>query len=309
LHLLDLWSGERRFVIEHTASRRIVRWDLLGARVAADGFGGRVFEGGMYQFPADVRPDVVAHFRRLHRKHQRRFPNDDSRGFFRKHGMAFHHVWLRLVAFPAAPQLVTAEGDPLLFCRAVFDVADPHDLDALWTEMAARHDVQPGDEGRLIWRETAEHGRRGTGVWIRDGQRVVLETGSKERAERGRAWLEGLAARRVRYRATAIETIDQTIDALRQGPSRRLDPLPDVDTGPVRDLYNRHYTAWMDRPVPALGNRTPRHAARTRLWRARLIELLKQLENRADRAALHGRPGYDFAWIWRELGLERPGLS
>ena len=63
------------------------------------------------------------------------------------------------------------------------------------------------------------------------------------------------------------------------------------------------------RPAPSLGNRTPRRAAQTKLWRPRLVELLKRLENGAERASLHGRPPYDFHWIWRELGIERPGSA
>src|SRR5262245_46258051 len=34
-HLLDLWTGERSFVIEPEATDRIVTWDLLGARVSS----------------------------------------------------------------------------------------------------------------------------------------------------------------------------------------------------------------------------------------------------------------------------------
>jgi hypothetical protein len=311
LHLLDLWSGSRVFVVEHTASQRIVRWDLLGARVASDGFGGLVFEGGLYQYPAEARQELVSHFRRLHRRHQRKFPGDDSRAFFRRHGMAFHHMWLRLVAFPEPAKVVTAEGDPLLFCRAVFDACDAAALDALWAEMAASPEIEQDDEGRLIWRERTGAGLRQAGTWTRSGERLVLEAGSKERAARGRAWVEAFAAGRVRYRATAIETVDQTIEALRQPPASRFALPSHPDAGPVRELYDRHYAGWLDRPLSALGNRTPRAAARTRLWRGRLVDLLKQLENRAERASLHGRPEYDFAWIWRELGLERPeaGLS
>ena len=63
----------------------------------------------------------------------------------------------------------------------------------------------------------------------------------------------------------------------------------------------------MDRPVPALANRTPRAAARSRLWRGKVVELLKGFENMSARGALDGRPAYDFQWMWRELGLERPG--
>jgi hypothetical protein len=83
--------------------------------------------------------------------------------------------------------------------------------------------------------------------------------------------------------------------------------VPDENTGAVRDLFDRHYLSWIDRPAPSLGNRSPRAAARTTLWRPKLVDLLKQLENATERAARSGRPGYDFSWIWQELGLSRPG--
>ena len=76
------------------------------------------------------------------------------------------------------------------------------------------------------------------------------------------------------------QTLDQAMDELRtvRAP-RALDPPAPVDTSAVQELYDRHYLTWLDRPVPALGNRTPRAAARTKIWRPRLIDLLKRFEN------------------------------
>ena len=96
----------------------------------------------------------------------------------------------------------------------------------------------------------------------------------------------------------------------RHRPRRAMvDEPPPGDTGAVRQLFDRYYRTWLDRPVPALGNRTPRAAARTKIWRVRLIEVLKQIENGAERASLAGRPAYDFQWIWQELGLQRPSSA
>src|SRR5687768_15471835 len=58
VHLLDLWTNERLFVIERTATQQIVTWDLLGARVAPDGMGCHVFEGGLYLYPAEVKDTI-----------------------------------------------------------------------------------------------------------------------------------------------------------------------------------------------------------------------------------------------------------
>ena len=308
VYVSDLWSGAAVFVIERSATQQMVVWDLLGARVASDGMGGHVFEGGLYLYPPDARDHVIGHFRRLHRRHHRKFPLDDARAFFRKHGMVFNHLWLQLVAFREPPALVTSDGEEVIFCRALFDTGDPEGVRAL---LDAQADVRRGEGDQWLWIEDDVDGERLLGTWTFEAERLVLETMSQGRSTRGREWMEGLAGGLVRYRATSLETVAQTLDALRQGDSSspraalRPDDRPD-DTAAVRELYDRHYRSWLDRPLPALGNRTPRAAASMRLWRPKLLDLLKQYENTSERAERSGRPGYDFAWIWRELGLERP---
>jgi len=281
-----------------------VTWDLLGARVAPDGMGGNVFEGGLYLYPADAKDHIVGHFRRLFRKHHRKFPKDDAGAFFRTHGMVFHHLWLSLVAFPEPPRVKTAEGDPLVFCRTVFESEHVADVRAT---IARQPNIHAIEDGHYAWHEPRDDGDRLLGTWAFEESRVVFETTSQKRAERGRAWLEKLVGDLVRYRATALESLDQAMNALRdRRPMKPQEEAPDIQNGVVRELYDRHYHSWLDRPTPALGNRSPRAAAQTKLWRPRLIDLLKRIENGAERGALAGRPAYDFQWIWRELGLDRP---
>lgn len=308
VHLLDLWTNERLFVIERTATQQIVTWDLLGARVAPDGIGCHVFEGGLYLYPAEVKDTIIRHMRRLHRRHHRRHPFDDLATFFRKHGMVFHHLWLNLVAFPEPPELVTTEGDRLVFCRSVFETDQP---DAVRADLAAHPDVRVMQDGHLSWRERTDTGERELGSWTLDGNRLVLETMSQERAARGRTWVESVLGDRVRYRATSLETLGQAMRDLqpraRKPAELVIDGVPPEGAGAVRELFDRHYRSWIERPVPALGNRTPRAAAAVALWRPKVVNLLKQLENASERATINGRPSYDFSWLWQELGLSRPG--
>lgn len=304
MRVIDLWTGTRTFVVERTASTQIVQWDLLAARVAPDGMGSDVFEGSLYLYPAEAKERILAHFRRLYRRYHRRFPAHDTNTFFRRHGMVFHHLWLSLVAFPPPPRVTTSDGDPLVFCRAVFDTPRAGDVRAA---LSRQPDVHPVDEQRLVWTEAADDGDRVIGTWSIEGGRVVLETTSQERAKRGRAWAERVMGDMVRYRATGMETLEQAMKDLRPRPAEpAVERADEAETDAVRDLYDRHYHDWLDRPVPALGNRTPRVAARTTVWRRRLTDVLKQMENTVQRGALSGRPPYDFAWLWTELGLERP---
>lgn len=43
----------------------------------------------------------------------------------------------------------------------------------------------------------------------------------------------------------------------------------------LRDYYVR----WLDEPIPALGNKTPRKAVKTKKGRAQVTALLKDIEN------------------------------
>jgi hypothetical protein len=302
--LVDLWTGERRLVTDRSAPDPVVMWDVLGARVAPDGAGGHRFEGGLYRYPAEVKAQLLARFRQASRRHQRRDPGSDAAAFFRRHGALFHQLWLDLVAFPGPLELLTSDGDPMVFCRVVFDTARAQDVRRA---IGGHPDVRPLAPHRFVLHAPAPDGSRELGRWEVDGTRVVFETTSQARATRGRAWLESLAGGLVQYRATAFETLDQAMDGLRRpaddGPGAR---PPARDARAVTALFDRHYRTWLDRPLSELGHRTPRAAARTRTWRPRLITLLKRLENGAAHAALAGRAPYDFRWIWSELGLERP---
>ena len=303
LRLVDLWNGSRLFVIERSTSLQVATWDLVGGRVASDGLGGHLFEGGLYVYPAVAKERVVGEFRRLHRRYQRRFPGHDSAPFFRKHGAVFNHLWLEQVVFPEPPKVTVAEGDPLVFCRAVFETAD---VEGVRAKIRGHADVRPLEDDRFAWCEQGPEGLRQVGQWSFENGRVVLESTSQTRVARGRAWIEGLVGDVVRHRATALETLDQAMHDLLRPPPSPATGLPEAQQRAIRELYDRHYLLWLDRPDPDLGNRTPRSAAQGRLWRAKLIERLKRLENGGERAALAGGAAYNFEWLWKELGLERP---
>ena len=308
VHLLDLWTGERLFVIERTATEQMVTWDLLGARVAPDGIGRqRLRRRARISIRPSRRTRSSGTSAGCTAGTTASFRSTTCDTFFRKHGMVFHHLWLNLVAFPEPPQLVTADGDPLVFCRSVFETDEPDGDPRRTGGTAAGPRRQRTDSSS--WRE-ADGARRARARDLVDrGQSVVFETNSQERAARGRAWLEALFGDRVRYRATALETLEQTMNELRSRPAEVPAPLEPrscrrTSDGAVRELFDRHYHAWLDRPLPALGNRTPRAAARSRAVAAqghRPAEAARE-RDRARRAARPAAPTTS-SWIWRELGL------
>jgi hypothetical protein len=135
---------------------------------------------------------------------------------------------------------------------------------------------------------------------------VVFETTSQHRAEQGKEFLQRLLGDAVRFRLIAYEDVGQ---ALKRAPARPKDKMPEVPPEVQAEVlgrfYEEHYRKWLDQPVPALGDRTPRHAAKLKTVRPKLITLLKDFESHAERQRRAGEPAYDFRWMWKELGLAR----
>jgi hypothetical protein len=305
LRLLDLWSHERLWVRERAATSQLVRWDLLAARLVRGAEGDWILDGVPYALPAAEREDLLRSVRRAHARVARQFPGVDEARFFKGVAPLFHRWWLDRAAFPPPPALRTAEGDPLVLARASFDV---HDRTALLRALAGHPELDRQDDGSFVWGEEAEDFRRSLGRFILGPDRLVFETTSKQRVERGRAFLEELVGDAVRFRATRLR---DAWAAAREGshgagPAPPPDVPPEVEAELVGDFYERHYRGWPDTPLPALGGRTPRHAARLKTVRPRLVALLKDMEARSERLRRDGRPAYDFGWMWAELGLDRP---
>jgi hypothetical protein len=127
---------------------------------------------------------------------------------------------------------------------------------------------------------------------------VWLETTHLEVSPLDRTYIETacrspmsvLAAKRLGQTATLIETtvVDPSHAIGERAGQRaagdRYDESPPDASAELREIeeemYRRHWTAWLDTRVPALGNKTPRQAARTARGRERLEALLAEFDRR-----------------------------
>ncbi|OAT79401.1 antitoxin Xre/MbcA/ParS toxin-binding domain-containing protein [Desulfotomaculum copahuensis] len=72
----------------------------------------------------------------------------------------------------------------------------------------------------------------------------------------------------------------------------------------ITDAFlDEYYDKWIDRPLPALGGRTPRQACGTAEGGARVEELLRELERVEAIREKKGEPHYDVQKVRRKLGL------
>ncbi len=139
------------------------------------------------------------------------------------------------------------------------------------------------------------------GFLQRDAATIEVNVNSEERFELLLEILRSLGGE------VAIESVERSdiANLLPDRPGLRLAALgvPSEAAGLV------WAESWLSEKVPALGDRTPRAAARSREGRTKLEALLREFEHDADLARLAGKTPVDVGWLRRELGMQLESSS
>lgn len=337
MELRDVLTGERRTVIESSASRSVARYDSLLARVVT--VEDLSLLCGIHARTLAPRPadEVVRAVRRRLRLGTK--PVAPERLRSEEAVQALVAAWDRVVASETArftsPDLHNTDGHRLLLTTDRFRFATERrdEVIARLQTVGERTDAAVGGAGQGAARAgdasdppgaaaTADDtirlsvarpsGFAGTGLdtvtvaslAIRRDL-VLAETNSLERADEMRATIERVCAGLVEH-AGRVHT-DPSSPPVRaehadRAARRSEEPPPPEASAAILELKRRHYEQWVDMPVPRLGDLTPREASRTAGGRRKLAVMLREIERIESRAPEGQR--FDASGLWRELRIE-----
>ncbi len=238
----------------------------------------------------------------------------------------FTTVWLfieidRALA-PTQPQFTNSDGDDVLFHDLRFPFASGVTQKAVAEQLDRVKNFLP--EGPKFWNWLAPRRKRGSkagdGIMLDmqmegatvlgslelKGKTLLVTVNSAERAAKVEALINATAGDLLKSPLTTIRTVDQMRAEQRSdGPREGADEIPpDIARQLMSDHLDKHYREVLDAPIPALGGKSPRQAARTVDGREQVIDWLKMLENRSAANAEGPIAEYDFRWMWGELGLQ-----
>lgn len=176
-------------------------------------------------------------------------------------------------------ELRNTDDDPLEWHTAEFHAADPAEL---VSALEQRDDVivdEPGAE----WTCVRAGGPGGVGdtttlarLELFDDS-LLVEVNSERRLDRARAWIEKLpGVRFVSARRTDSEAAEERpLDDRLPGPPPA--PLPPELVAELSSHMEEQAMRWLDEPVPALGEQTPRAACATEEGRRRVARLVRTM--------------------------------
>ena len=316
VHVRDVMArGPAIAVSERLGSEQLVRHDVLTARIVRYGDEAQ-FEGINIRFSVDDKKALAASIRRLQRPLTEEMPAGAGRERLLRMaaGGAIVGATARLFDRPM-PQLRTSDGDELAFADVLFNIIDDT---AVRIALDAMPDLEPedadaGEHGvtRYAWMAaldpTRREGRLVLGSVAVEGSLIRVETMSMGRARLAKDLFgASIPAAAIRFKGIQVKGAQSAIAEARAHAdfTQATDEadIPELAAA-QRELMERHYREWLDIPVPALGNRTPREAAKVKHLRARLRELVDRIENQAEHESRSGR-GFDVAFMRKELGLK-----
>jgi len=225
------------------------------------------------------------------------------------------------------PTLLNTDGDLLQFSKSYFDLTlAPEEVlncllsltlsnDADEFLQDAKRDkagnikqielpwLKKGNKKHKSWNNTV------MGHILIEKDRLILETNSEQRTQRGKKLLSQYLGDNIHFRQTLIESPEQKLKSLptsydvKQEETELL-ALPEVQEQ-LKAMAKAHWESWFNEPIPALNNQTPREASKTKAGRERLEALLLQYERHDVEKCDHDFFKADIRYLRTQLALDR----
>ena len=323
IHLKDILTGRHFHVLEQSASRMLRAGDLTFTRVVTAGGASIMIGASPWVIPPSWHLPVIELRDQLS---PRRLMTLADLSKFAIEIRRLYHQIVDAIVNPRLPTLLNTDGDPIEMTTMTYDlgVTPSESFDRLRPLATLRGEAHVDDErydaaggieaAVLTWlkagnRKHKDWDNTTLGTMRLDGSRLVIEVNSARRRER----ITKEISKRFGSTATLVETkITDIVKELQERRARgdTAEPMTS-STEPERtpeiqaleaELMQRHWDAWIDTKVPALGNRTPRQAAKTARGRERLEALLNDFARSAEQQSPVFQP--DLADLRRRLGLD-----
>lgn len=328
LRVRNLLRVDEFDVAEQSASRTLQVDDVLYAQIV------KVDDIAVIEAcaPCSLRPldalGVIAMRERILAKHKR-----TADAIAQEWDLEFREYYvqrLQAVMEPKIPVLQNFDGDPLVPIKLVFDI-DTVSAALESLSHLADADAGTGPKHDLdIERDEAGNVTRANFDWLRAGKgrkkttgpivlgsieitpnRLTCEVNSEKRATAFRRLIEKTPQSTARFRASQIQSIEKQLRDRHTRPpnaplherERQIAESPEVQAK-IAEMMAAHYQRWPEEKLPALNNRTPLQAMRTKAGRERLEILVRNLERHGARMV----PALDGAvsrQLRKRLGLEQ----
>jgi hypothetical protein len=273
LLLKDLLMGGEYDVKEKAATRGLNRWDIFATRLLLID-GQYIMSGSVYPYSIKFKQRILDDIAEEYQAYRTEFPEGTMDTFLKESGDIFNFHWYFPIQNPPAPpRLHTTSGEPVVLSKAMFEIRDH---DAVRTALPKIRGFEQHETGYTWYDKRKPDGSAtilGT-VRIQDN-RLVLESNSRKRLERGKKLIGKALPDAVVHRLDTFQDPMEAIKSLEDKPAKHGKEIPmDIQQRLYTQYMQNHYEKWFQDRIPALDNKTSWRQSRQNRAQ-KVVELLK----------------------------------
>jgi hypothetical protein len=288
MEVKDLLRRKKLWIEEKAATRQIALGDVLAAWV--QDYGDRLtLEGSNLHFPRMSAEAVKGFLKDYYKSVPKDLPWRERLASIVPVVAGLHET---LRERPPIPTILNERGEEIVFSQARYilkaDVTDKLE-EAGWQ----------GEDGSYV---LIEDDRFFASAEI-EGDRMKLFATSPAQLESAKQVIEQVLGQDAVHQTDVFE--DAQVAVAEGRPIAPPDELTPEMQAELRSFLERELQAWLDTPIPMLGNRTPREAVRTQRGKEDVQMMLLEQERILEGHEQLEEP-IDFRPLWASLGLEYP---
>jgi len=264
------------------------------------------FSGCIYPFPMDEKENIIEFVNDALEDYRELLPGNTVTDFLEDNGEIFNKYWYVYWFDNNKPKIVTTDGEEFVLSKAHFGIKNKK---TLINGLKNVKDFTEDKKDIYVWLGESEDENSAPllGTIRIKGKKLILETNSKERLEKGKNIIQKHLSDSVTYKLDsfqdpyrAAETVDEELKQIIE------DKIPmEIQKDFHADFMKKHYEKWLTDEIPALNDQIPLAAVKTKEGRKKVTDLLNYIEEIEERKRRAGELSYDISWLWERLGLKR----
>jgi hypothetical protein len=301
----DIFTGEVFQIKDSATSLQIVRSDIIGGRPLSVK-NNTYFSDVVLIYPQEFKPIILDFFKRELKEYRKTFGKKRTpKEYLKDWGFLIER---HIEDIARHPQFFTPEGEEFVFASSVYNVKDYEKALNKLEKTDSFEELKGGtDELRVFsWIVKRKRGEnRILGSIEIEIDKLTIECHSASLLSKGKRLIENKLQGLIVHKEDSIKQLESFFDKqLRKTPKGRKLPQGVKSQSELDMVLNEHYDGWIDKPLEALENKTPKEAAETEQGREKLGSILKELQNFYEEARERGEPYYNVENLRKKLRLE-----
>ncbi|HEY7535976.1 MAG TPA: SEC-C domain-containing protein [Thermodesulfobacteriota bacterium] len=299
----DLFTGDVLHIIDSAASLQISSHDIIGARPLKVG-NNSYFSGVISVYPKAIKSLITDFFNLQFKDYKRNFGRKCTvKDYLKDLGFLIGHYIEDIVGHP---QFLTPEGDEFVFASAIYNVKNFQKVIMKLQNIKSLEEIEGGtDDLRVFSLVSKSTKNRTVGTIEVENDELKINCYSLTSLYNVKRLLEKNLNKLIEHKKDSVKHPELNRDK----PSNRTTKIRKLPQGvnskrELDTILDEHYDEWIDKPLNALGGKTPREALETKQGRETLNYILNELEVLYTHARESGEPYYDMRKLRKRLKLE-----